>query len=341
MLTALALLLGSLADRLLGEPRRWHPLVGFGRLAQALEARLNTRPSQPFWALVGGGLALLMLVLPLGLASAWLWYWLLAQSPLLALVFGALTLYASLGGRSLAEHVQAVDSALSQDLSAGRCAVQRIVSRDCAAMDEPQVVRASLETLLENTSDAIIGPLFWFALLGPAGALVYRLSNTLDAMWGYRSARFLYFGRAAARWDDLINLLPARLTALAFAAVGNSAAALHHWRHYAKYWSSPNGGPVICAGSGALGISLGGGARYHGQWQEKPATPGRAPSRADIGRALVLVQRAVRVLLLGMAAASLAIASLTPIAPLASIASLAPIAFLAPGDGFLFPGKSL
>ncbi|ACE85651.1 adenosylcobinamide-phosphate synthase CbiB [Cellvibrio japonicus] len=297
MLIAAALLAGVLADRLLGEPRRFHPLVGFGNLASALEARLNTHPGQRGLALLKGAVALVLLVVPLGLASALLWWWLVAQVPLLALAFGAVVLYASLGWRSLEEHVRDVDSALAQSLPAGRAAVQHIVSRDCAAMDESQVVRASLETLLENTSDAIVGPLFWFTLLGPAGALVYRLSNTLDAMWGYRSARFNYFGRAAARWDDLLNLVPARLTALAFALVGDTASALGSWRRFARHWASPNAGPVICAGSGALNISLGGGACYQGQWETKPATCGRPATRADIGRALALVRRAVLLLL--------------------------------------------
>lgn len=296
-LIALGLLLGYLLDRLLGEPKRWHPLVGFGRLAQALEARLNRSASRPALAQLQGGLGLLLLVFPLSLACAWLWHWLLAQAPLLALAFGALTLYACLGGRSLVEHVQAVNLGLAQSLPAGRAAVQRIVSRDCATMDEPQVVRAGLETLLENTSDAIVGPLVWFALLGPAGALAYRLSNTLDAMWGYRTARFNHFGRAAARWDDLINLLPARLTALAFTLLGNRRQAWHHWRHYAAHWASPNAGPVICAGSGALNISLGGGAVYHGQWQGKTATPGETAQRAHLAPALRLVSRATGLLL--------------------------------------------
>ena len=353
MLTAISLLLGTLLDRLLGEPPRYHPLVGFGNLAMALEKKLNPNhaapptgevrqdavetvtppqtqakqqslagPSKHFErvpdavkttpvtlhrlpARLQGVIALLLLIIPPGLLAGYLWYLLLEKMPLLALCFGALTLYWSIGWRSLTEHVQAVGTALQQQgLPAGREAVQRIVSRECDTMDESQVVRASLETLLENTSDAVIGPLFWFVLLGPAGAILYRLSNTLDAMWGYRTPRFSSFGWAAARWDDLINLLPARLTALAFALTGNTRSALHTWRHYARLWSSPNGGPVICAGSGALQVSLGGGAIYHGQWQDKPATPGHAATQADVDRALVLVKRSVILILLFLAAIS-------------------------------------
>lgn len=296
---ALGLALGALLDWRLGEVRRWHPLVGFGTLAMRLEQWLNPNNCQAHRCQLLSGLgALLVLLLPIGLGSAWLWWYWLDEAPLLALAFAAFSLYFSLGWRSLSEHLQAVQQGLEQNLGAGRAAVQRIVSRDCAAMDEPQVVRAGLETLLENTSDAIVAPFFWFLLLGPAGALVYRLSNTLDAMWGYRTPRLQYFGRAAARLDDLLNIIPARLTALAFSYIGNTRSALHCWRHYAKYWSSPNGGPVICAGSGALGVSLGGGAFYHGQWQAKPATPGEAACRRHIALGLYLVHRSVCLLLI-------------------------------------------
>ncbi|MBE8716661.1 adenosylcobinamide-phosphate synthase CbiB [Cellvibrio polysaccharolyticus] len=314
MLTAIALLIGALLDRLLGEAPRYHPLVGFGNVALALEKKLNrhhaathsSQPSNPAFSVrLAGIMGLLLLIVPPGMLAGWLWYTLLKHEPLLALAFGALALYWSLGWRSLTEHVQAVGVALQQDLPAGRAAVQRIVSRECDTMDESQVVRASLETLLENTSDAVIGPLFWFVILGPAGAIVYRLSNTLDAMWGYRTARFSAFGWAAARWDDLINLIPARLTALAFAITGNTRSALHSWRTYAPLWSSPNGGPVICAGSGALQVSLGGGAVYHGQWQDKPATPGHPATPADVDRALALVKRSVILILSVLVTSSL------------------------------------
>jgi len=308
MLTAAILLLGVVLDKVFGEPARYHPLVGFGNLANALEKRLNRYSG--FKAQLAGTAALTLLVLPPTIVMAMLWYVLLHHSPLAALIIGAGVLYWSLGWRSLADHVNAVGTALNeQGIEAGRAAVQRIVSRECDTMDENQVVRASLETLLENTSDAVIGPLVWFVLLGPAGALMYRLSNTLDAMWGYRTPRFNHFGRAAARCDDLVNIIPARLTALAFALTGNTRSSLRCWKQYANHWSSPNGGPVICAGSGALNVSLGGGAVYHGQWLDKPATPGNPATSADVKRALKLVTRATLLIVGALMTCSLVLAA--------------------------------
>jgi len=170
-----------------------------------------------------------------------------------------------------------------------------IVSRDTADLDEEGISRATVESVLENGCDAIFGALFWFVLAGAAGAVLYRLANTLDAMWGYRTPRYRDFGWAAARLDDLLNWLPARLTALSYVAMGTKPAlAWRCWREQAPNWKSPNAGPVIAAGAGALGLALGGPARYHGEWQPRPALgEGLAPRAEDIGRAVALVRRAL------------------------------------------------
>jgi adenosylcobinamide-phosphate synthase len=145
--------------------------------------------------------------------------------------------------------------------------------------------------VLENGNDAIFGALFWFALLGGPGALMFRLVNTLDAMWGYRTPHFVYFGWAAARLDDVLNYLPARITALCYATLGHFRQALHCWRHQAYKWDSPNAGPVMAAGAGALGLRLGGRARYHGAWKERPVLGrGAKPTAADIEHAIRLVR---------------------------------------------------
>lgn len=291
MVTAWALLAGVLLDYRLGEVSRFHPLVGFGYCANWLERRLNTKGSGSRTA---GLLALLLLLLPAMVVSVWLWWALLAHAPWLAFMAGAVGLYFTLGWRSLTEHVTAVQWALeADDLPAARVAVARIVSRDCEQADALQVRRAAIESLLENSADAVVAPLFWFAVAGLPGAVVYRLSNTLDAMWGYKSDRFYHFGWAAARWDDMLNFLPARLTALAFAAMGDAIGAFKSWRTSACHWSSPNAGPVICAGAGALQLSLGGGASYHQRWCDKPATCGELPEGDAIARALALVRRAL------------------------------------------------
>ncbi|WP_049721446.1 adenosylcobinamide-phosphate synthase CbiB [Gilvimarinus polysaccharolyticus] len=291
MVTAIALLLAVLLDYRLGEPARFHPLVGFGFCADKIEQRLNRSAIN---GRLMGVLALLLCLVPALLVSSWLWWWLLKNYPLLAIVVGAIGLYFTVGWRSLLQHVMAVQVALeTPDLPKARAAVGRIVSRDCEQADSLQVRRAALESLLENSADAVVAPLFWFAVAGLPGAIVYRLSNTLDAMWGYKNNRFWHFGWAAARWDDVLNFLPARLTALAFAAVGDAAGALQSWRNSAGNWASPNAGPVISAGAGALQLSLGGGAFYHKRWQDKPATAGAQPAADAIPRAVALVNRAL------------------------------------------------
>jgi adenosylcobinamide-phosphate synthase len=144
---------------------------------------------------------------------------------------------------------------------------------------------------------------------GAPGALAYRLANTLDALWGYRSDRYARFGWAAARLDDLLNLLPARLTALAYALVGDTRRALACWRTQARAWKSPNAGPVMAAGAGALGLRLGGPARYRGKVEERPPLgAGELPTAVDIGRARALIDRALALLLGAWLAAALLVA---------------------------------
>lgn len=167
-----------------------------------------------------------------------------------------------------------------------------IVSRDTSQLDENGVAKAAVESVLENGNDAVFGALFWFCVAGGAGALFYRLANTLDAMWGYKDERRVYFGWAAARIDDALNFIPARLTALTYALLGRTAQALACWRTQAGRWGSPNAGPVMAAGAGALGVTLGGAAIYHGQVENREKLgAGDTVSVADIPRAVALVER--------------------------------------------------
>jgi adenosylcobinamide-phosphate synthase len=300
MTTALLAVAGVALDAALGEPRRWHPLAGFGAAAAWLERRLLAPPGRarrPAARLAGTGAVAVLVAPPVALVAA------AAASPAGAAV-DVLALYFALGARSLTEHAAAVAAPLAAgDLVAARARVALIVSRDTAGMDAPDVSRAAVESVLENGCDAVFATLFWFAVAGGAGAVAHRLVNTLDAMWGYRTERLRFFGWAAARLDDALNWLPARLAALTYAFLGETRAALACWRGQAGAWYSPNAGPVMAAGAGALGVSLGGPARYQGALRERPTLGlGRAPDAADIGRAVRLVRRSIVAWLAALAA---------------------------------------
>lgn len=286
MLTLLLILAALALDRILGEPRRWHPLVGFGRLADWLERRFNIRGGSR----QRGTLAWLLAVIPLTLLSS-----VLSNLPFVGVLCSLLLLYLAIGLRSLGQHAVPIADALNAaDLTLARERVGYMVSRQTAELDEVGVAAAATESVLENGSDAVFATLFWFALLGGAGAVLYRLVNTLDAMWGYRNERFEHFGWAAAHVDDLLNYLPARLVALTYGLCGSTRAALSCWRRQAPLWDSPNAGPVMAAGAGALCVRLGGPAVYHGRLHERPVLGlGRQPGPRDIHRALGLVHRGV------------------------------------------------
>jgi adenosylcobinamide-phosphate synthase len=285
---AALLLAGVVLDTLLGETRRFHPLVGFGKLASSIERRLNGGKAR----LARGALGWMLAVLPLTALAAWL-----CKESAAGLAIHAVLLYLCVGLRSLREHnLPIADALASGDLPRARFLTSMIVSRDTANANEADLAKASAESLLENGNDAVFGTLFWFAVAGGPGAVLFRLANTLDAMWGYRNQRFLYFGRVAARIDDALNYLPARLTALSYVllapTMSGKRCAWQCWRTQAPAWSSPNAGPVMSSGAGALCLTLGGAATYDGQVEQRPPLGAGAPARAaDIVRAWQLVQR--------------------------------------------------
>ncbi len=310
----LSVVLAFVVDYCCGEPRRWHPLVGFGNLASRLEQWLNAsqsissssnrqNPSVPPQSAAQETVPLTVhklrwlglwswLVLVIPFASIVLWLQL--QVSLYGYVLlSVVSLYVSVGWQSLRQHALAVVQGYNaRGIEEARHQVSRIVSRDTDSMDEAAVARATIESVLENGSDAIFAPLFWFLLLGPVGAVIYRLANTLDAMWGYRNSRFEHYGWASANLDDWLNYIPARLTAASYALLGNRSRALDCWRRQARDCVSPNGGPVMCAGAGALGIELGGGAVYHGQWQSRTVMgKGLTATIVDIERSVGLIDR--------------------------------------------------
>ncbi|MDI1363135.1 adenosylcobinamide-phosphate synthase CbiB [Methylotenera sp.] len=274
-------------DFALGEPRCFHPLVGFGFLANKL-AHFNPKakqssPTQRFIGLI----ALLVLILPFIILA----YWLCNQF-ITFFVANTLLLYFAIGHKSLHEHARAVSAALNNnDEDLAKTAASYMVSRDSSAI-EP--IPATVESVLENGNDGVFGALFWFFIAGGTGALLFRLANTMDAMWGYKTPRFFYFGWAAARFDDALNYIPARLTALTYALLGNTKLALRCWKSQAPTWDSPNAGPVMSSGAGALNVKLGGAARYFGEWHERPVLGAdNPPVLNDIERALALVRHGV------------------------------------------------
>jgi adenosylcobinamide-phosphate synthase len=290
--TAIAFLMvaGVLLDLLLGEARRYHPLVGFGNIAIWLERRMNRGGAR----FLCGLLAWLLAVVPSVLLARQLKA-IPHQGAQLAA--HALMLYFALGLRSLRDHNLPIANALAQgDLAQARLLTARIVSRDTSSASETELAKASTESLLENGNDAVFGTLFWFIVAGGPGAVLFRLANTLDAMWGYRTARLRQFGCTAARIDDALNYLPARLTALSYTLLADGASGIRRawqcWHAQAPAWSSPNAGPVMASGAGALGLSLGGPAIYHGEVEQRPPLGAGPDARgADIARAWRLVAR--------------------------------------------------
>lgn len=274
-------------DYCFGEPRKYHPLVGFGKLATVLERVLN-RFRNAALSRTCGMLAWLLLITPpiaLGLLliqldDGWLWW------------FSVLALYFSIAYHSLRQHVLAIHRPLErEDIIAARHALAMIVSRDTTHLDAQGVRRAAIESCLENGADGVFAPLFWFIVLGPVGAVIYRLINTLDAMWGYKHARFLHFGWFAARMDDVANWLPARLVATSYCLLGDTQQGVHAWRTQARLCESPNAGPVMAAGAGALDVALGGPAVYQRQITDKPKLgTATVATNDDLLRALRLVR---------------------------------------------------
>lgn len=280
-----------LLDQLLGEPRRGHPLIGFGRLVTFVELRINkpnsnTAPKQKLVGIFAVGL----LIIPFtGLVVLFL------QTTNLDISISIAVLYLAIGRRSLIDHANRVKDALnSKKTTSARKYTGYLVSRDSTNMNDTDMTKATIESVLENGNDAIFAVLFWFLLAGAPGVVVYRLINTLDAMWGYRNDRYRYFGWAAARLDDCLNYFPARLTALTYALVGKFTHAIHCWRKQGSHWESPNAGPVMAAGAGALSLQLGGPAVYHGVIRNRPVLgTGQTPSVLDIEQALRLLNRGV------------------------------------------------
>jgi adenosylcobinamide-phosphate synthase len=314
-----ALVGGYAADVLFGDPRRWHPVAGFGQVALAVE-RVTYKPTRARGALYAYGLV----------AAATLAGELLARLTARAGAGRGVALagvtWAALGGRSLAGEARRLATCIERgDLPAARAALPALCGRDPHGLDAAQLCRAAVESVAENTSDAIVGALVWGAIAGPAGVAAYRAANTLDAMVGHRSERYESFGWASAKLDDVMSWPGARasagLAAVCSPVVGGSPRRT--WRTMRSDGSahpSPNAGRIEAAFAGALGVRLGGVLTYGGVSELRPKLgAGRAPQSRDIHRAARL-SWAIGASAAGLSAA--ARAARTPRVPRAAAARL-------------------
>lgn len=300
--------LALLVERLFGYPKPLydkigHPVEWFGTVLKKLEALLYDPQAEPMQARLRGLAVLLALLLIVTIPAVFV------ASILSTLKFGwiveALLATALIAQHSLYEHVSAVGKGLDTSLNEGRKAVARIVGRDPAALDESGIVKGTLESLAENASDGIVAPVLWYALLGLPGIVAYKAINTADSMIGHKSERYIYFGWAAARLDDLINLPASRLTGFLFAAAAawndqerGKLAVLAMWRDAPKH-QSPNAGWPESALAASLGVKFGGPRSYEGARVDLPwMGEGRETlNRDDIRKGLRLYGTAMTFLL--------------------------------------------
>ncbi len=297
---------GLAADAVFGDPRRGHPVALFGRAAKAAEDRwyADSRVRGAVHAACCVCLAAGPALAATRLTSRW---------PAGRFAVVAAATWAAVGARSLTAEADRVRQALAAgDLAAARRILPSLCGRDPELLDEAGLARAVVESVAENCSDAIVAPLVWAALAGPAGIAAYRAVNTLDAMVGHHSPRYERFGWASARLDDVANWIPARLTAVltaGFAPVtaGRPGAAWRVARAYGPRHPSPNAGWCEAAFAGALGVRLGGPLSYAGHAEERPVLgEGRAPGPADIEHAIALCR------VIAVAAAALAAVAAWP-----------------------------
>ncbi|HVI45273.1 MAG TPA: adenosylcobinamide-phosphate synthase CbiB [Chitinophaga sp.] len=263
----LPLLLGYLADLLLGDPRSWpHPVKLFGRLIQYGTQWMN-RGKARFMR----GTALTITLCAAAFAfffciQQWLWQW-----PVAWVLFTAVFVFFGLANRSLLQEGKEVFDALEHGgLEAGRSRLSWIVGRDTSQLSPSRIRIAVMESMSENLSDGVIAPLFFYAVLGLPGMMLYKMINTLDSMIGYKNEQYLYFGRFAARLDDVANFIPARLTALLMVLVTGSGRAWQYILKYGRAHASPNSGYPEAAMAGILNCRFGGPNTYHGKVVEKP-----------------------------------------------------------------------
>ncbi|NUT07328.1 MAG: cobalamin biosynthesis protein [Hamadaea sp.] len=279
---------GYVLDALLGDPRRFHPVAGYGKAAGTLE-RLLYAPSRADGAIFTAAAVGVPVVAAIVANGA------TRKRPLARFALVTATTWAVLGGRSLRREAAAMAESLEGgDIEAARERITHLCGRDPAALDESDLARATVESVAENTSDAVVAPLVWGAVAGLPGLVGYRAVNTLDAMVGHRSQRYADFGTAAAKLDDAANLIPSRLTALLTSVAapvvgGGTRRTWQVWQRDGGRHPSPNSGQCEAAFAGALDVTLGGENVYFGRTEVRPSLgDGGKPVAADARRAAKL-----------------------------------------------------
>lgn len=300
IITLVSIPAGFGIDRLLGDPV-WvlpHPVVLIGRLITVSEKALRRCfPQTRRGELAAGAVMALSVPLISAAVSFCILYFCFRIHPLLYFAVCALMCWQIFAARCLQQEAVKVVQCLEQEgLSAARTQVGMLVGRDTDQLNEEQVLKAAVETVAENTSDGVVAPMFWMMLGGPVGGFFYKAINTMDSMVGYRNEKYLFFGRFAAKMDDAVNFVPARLSALGMifsaALLGFDArGAARIWKRDRRKHASPNSAQTESACAGALHIRLGGPASYFGVMHDKPTLgdPDRPVERADVARSCRLM----------------------------------------------------
>jgi adenosylcobinamide-phosphate synthase len=289
-----ALLVGFLLDKILGDPS-WlpHPIVWFGKAVALCDKKFNTGKAK----IMKGAIVTLFLVSIVFIVFYFLIRYICQFNLYIGLAIESIFIFYGIAGTTLIREGKAVFTMLDKSLDAGRKQVSRIVGRNTSQLNRDQVSAAALETMAENLSDGVVAPLFWFALAGIPGIMTYKMINTLDSMIGYKSDKYLHFGRFAARLDDLVNYIPARITALFMVLSSANLRAARYILKFGKAHSSPNAGFPEAALAGILNVRFGGTHTYFGKHIEKPfiGENSRSFTRKDIQKT-IRINRSVEII---------------------------------------------
>ena len=294
MMVFFTLVMALIIDHFIGEPNRYHPLILFGNLANKLEKKLN-KGNEP-QRFINGTVAWVLLVLPVPLIYLIL-MWLLPG--FLVVLINIYVVYWAVALNSLNLHGMQIFHPLNNDdLSQAQHFCSYIVSRDTSQLDAQEISRATTESMLENGHDGVTATLIYFVIGGAPLVIIHRLSNTLDAMWGYRTEQYHYFGKFSARMDDLLGFLSGKITALLFSIIGlfngTGKQALINAYSQSQSYKSHNGGWVMASGATVMNVCLGGSAVYFGKTVHSPLLgQGDIVQSKHIKASLTLVKQAV------------------------------------------------